>query len=84
MRTNEIRDYLDRAPKRWSFNGGEMVNHTHTRLRWMSSIAQGTLNERINRRAGATDEWRPFANPVTKALQRHRRNNLRRYGRLCA
>jgi hypothetical protein len=84
MHVNEIRDYLQRAPRRWSFDGGQMVNHTHVRLRWLASIAVGTLNERINRRAGLEDDWRPFHNPVIKAVQRHRRNNLRRYGLLCS
>lgn len=81
MQTNEIRDYLERAPKRWTFNGQGMVNHSHVRLKWLASIAQGNLNARINRRAGLVDEWKPFCNPVIKAVQRHRRKSIRRWAR---
>lgn len=83
LHVNEIRDYLDRAPKRWHFDGSRMVNNTAVRLRWLVSIASGTLDERINRRAGRTDEWKPWkASPVVSALQRHtRRQCVIKYGR---
>jgi hypothetical protein len=75
--TNEIRDYLKRAPKkRWTFDGRRMVNTTHVRLKWLSSIAIGTIDARINRRAGITDHWRPFHNPVWKSIERNRRRML--------
>ena len=52
LETNEIRDYLKRAPKRMYFDGRRMVNTMHVRFKWLSEIAIGTLDERINRRAG--------------------------------
>lgn len=80
LHANEIRDYVARAPKKWEFRGSQMVNHTHVRLVWLSSIARGTLHERINRRAGITSPWRPYCNPVTSAIRRNGRNNLRKAG----
>lgn len=77
LHTNEIRDYLARAPKRWSFNGQGMVNHTHVRLKWLADLARGTLHERINRRAGLIDPWRPWCNPVASAIRRYQRKSGR-------
>ena len=77
---SEIRDYLARAPKKWELRGSELVNSRHARLVWLSSIAHGTLHERINRRAGITCPWRPYCNPVTGAIRRNGRNNLRKAG----
>jgi hypothetical protein len=82
---NEIRDYLQRAPKRWSFDGKRMTNHTGARLKWLHELCRGTLDERINRRAGLVDEWRPFCNPVHSAIRRkERRNKVIAYGRMSA
>lgn len=83
MHINEIRDYLERAPKRWHFDGLRMVNNTATRLRWLTSIATGTLDEKINRRAGHVDEWIPWKLPrVVSAKQRHnRRQTIIKFGR---
>lgn len=80
MQTNEIRDYIERAPKRWSFSGARMVNHTHARFKWLTDVARGTLNERINRRAGITDPWLPWKNPVQSSIRRNWRNELRKRG----
>lgn len=77
MNTNEIRDYLDRAPKRWAYRDGKMVNFTGARLKWLASMCQGTLHERINRRAGIVQAWLPWKNAVHSAIRRHRRNQLR-------
>lgn len=77
MHTNEIRDYLQRAPKKWHFNGARMVNNTRARLTWLASIAAGTLDERINRRAGIEDVWKPWHNPTWKAIARHGRKARR-------
>ena len=80
---NEIRDYINRAPKRLRFDGGRMVNTTHVRLKWLAQIAIGTLNERINRRAGQADQWTPWKNPVGSAIRRHgRRQAVIKWGRL--
>jgi len=79
---NEIRDYVQRAPKRWSFDGSRMINQTGVRLKWLHSLCMGTIDERINRRAGLIDEWRPFSNPAHSAVRRkERRNKLIAYGR---
>ncbi len=80
---NEIRDYLERAPMRWSFDGKRMINHTGPRLKWLHELCRGTLHERINRRAGLIDEWRPFSNPVLSSIRRkERRNKAIAYGRM--
>jgi len=79
---NEIRDYVRRAPKRMFFDGMRMVNTMHVRLKWLSSIAMGTLDERINRRAGMPDKWDPWKNPVGSSIRRHaRRMTVIRCGR---
>lgn len=80
LHQNEIRDYLNRAPKKWEFRGGEMVNNTYPRLTWLASIASGTLNERINRRAGIVDQYIPWKYPTGSAIRRHKRNELRKKG----
>ena len=80
LATNEIHDYLARAPKKWEFRGREMINNTHVRLVWLAGIARGPINERINRRAVITDPWRPFCDPTTSAIRRNDRNKLRRAG----
>jgi hypothetical protein len=78
MQTNEIRDYLERGPKRLYFRDGRMVNTTYVRLIWLSTIARGLLDEKINRRAGIIFEWRPFARPVNAAIRRNRVKQLKR------
>lgn len=83
MNPNEIRDYIERAPKKWCFDGSRMVNTTHARLAWLSSIAQGTLDQKINRRAGIDDTFKPWKYPVGSAIRRQHRNQLRRHGQRC-
>ncbi len=80
MNKNEIRDYIERAPKRFHFNGTQMVNNTRARFVWLATLLIGTLNERINRRAGFVDAWMPWKNPVHSACRRHHRNELRKKG----
>lgn len=70
---NEIRDYLNRAPKRRQFDGGRVVNTTHVRFAWLCQIAFGTLDERINRRAGLVFPWEPWKNPIGTSIRRHKR-----------
>ena len=77
---NEIRDYLARAPRRFHFDGARMVNTTCVRLKWLSDIARGTLDERINRRAGLQSPWIPWQHPVQSAIRRHHRNEQRKLG----
>lgn len=80
IHSNEIRDYLLRAPKRLQFRDGRIVNTTHVRLKWLADIARGDLDTRINRRAGIEDTWKIWGNPVYSACRRHHRNQLRKRG----
>ncbi|ABD71996.1 hypothetical protein Rfer_4310 (plasmid) [Rhodoferax ferrireducens T118] len=77
LHPNEIRDFLARAPKRRSPNGQGFVNNTHSRFKWLCDIAHGTLNEKINRRAGVSDPCKPWVNPVWSAIRRHSRKKHR-------
>jgi hypothetical protein len=82
LHPNEIRDYLARAPRRFHFNGMRMVNNTAARFAWLASIASGTLDQRINRRAGIADDYKPFKYPVYSSQKRqHRRQLIKLYGR---
>lgn len=77
MLQNEIRDYIARAPRRWRFDGSRMINNTAARYAWLSQIASGTLDDRINRRAGIVDVWKPWGtDPVRKAINRNYRKGL--------
>lgn len=80
LQTNEIRDYVTRAPKRWHFNGSSMVNNTYVRLKWLTEIATGLLHDKINRRAGIIFEFTPWKYPVQSSIKRNHRNNLRKRG----
>lgn len=80
MNTNEIRDYIERAPRRIKFDGCRMVNTTHVRLTWLASIARGTLDQKINRRAGLAERFKPFHNSVESAFRRHLRRQWRLRG----
>jgi hypothetical protein len=80
MHSNEIRDYIERAPAKWQYTGGRMVNTTHVRLKWLSDLARGTINEKINRRAGVEDKFLAWKFPVDSACRRNHRNNLRKRG----
>lgn len=70
---NEIRDYVERGPKRRAYSGSRVVNNTRARYIWLADLARGTLNERINRRAGVREEPKPWAFPVGSSTRRHRR-----------
>lgn len=82
---NEIRDYVERAPKRWSFDGARMINHTGARLRWLEQLCRGTLHERINRRAGISFDWiyAPWKpdRVISAAARWHRRQSIIQFGR---
>lgn len=80
LHPNEIRDYLQRAPKRPYFDGERIVFTTHVRLKWLSEIARGTIDAKINRRAAVPDPWKPFRNPVVNSRNRHHSNELRKRG----
>ena len=78
---NEIRDYINRAPKRVRFDGKQIIWNTAARLKWLADIARGSIDDRINRRAGVVDAhgpWKPC--PVYKAKQRNRVNAFRKCG----
>lgn len=78
MHANEIRDFIERAPKLFTFDGKRMVNHAHIRYKWLSEISIGSIDSRINRRAGIVDEWIPWVNPIYKAMSRNRKNRAKR------
>jgi hypothetical protein len=73
MNPNEIRDYIERAPKRLTFNGTGMVNNTHVRYVWLAGIARGVLDEKINRRAGVVFPYQPWKYPIGSAIRRQKR-----------
>ena len=78
---NEIRDYIQRAPARCVFNGRQIVWNTHSRLQWLASLARGSIDDRINRRAGIVDNYQPWKmSPEHKACRRHRINEFRKRG----
>lgn len=78
---NEIRDYINRAPARFVFNGHQIVRNTHARLKWLADLARGSIDDRINRRAGIVDVYQPWkTSPTIKALNRYRSNELRKRG----
>lgn len=78
MHDNEIRDFIERAPKRFTFDGKRMVNHAHIRYKWFSEISIGSIHSRINRRAGIVDAWIPWVDPIYKSMSRNRRNRAKR------
>jgi hypothetical protein len=80
MLQNEIADFLERAPKKgFSYNGAQILNHAPMRYKWLYEISRGTIHERINRRAGITDIWIPWKNPVLRAINRNKRKQLKSY-----
>lgn len=81
---NEIRDFLQRAPRRnWCFVGDHLINYEGCRSLWFASLLQGTIDERINRRAGlkvfAAVPYAPWRGPYS-AIKRHKRRQLQRCG----
>ncbi len=76
LHQNEIRDYLARAPRRFHFDGMRMVNNSAARFSWLATIASGTLDQRINRRAGVEDAYQPFKYPVYSSQKRHHRRQM--------
>ena len=75
LHSNEIRDYLQRAPKRRIIVNGKLVNNTGTRLRWLEQLCRGTLDERINRRASSLSMPYPWKNPISSSIRRHNRHH---------
>ena len=81
LEQNEIRDYIQRAPARCAYNGSQIVWNTHSRLVWLASLARGSIDERINRRAGLVADYQPWkTSPACKARRRHRINEFRKRG----
>ena len=81
LEQNEIRDYIQRAPARCVYNGSQIVWNTPSRLVWLASLARGSIDDRINRRAGILDEQQPWkTSPTHKASRRHRFNEFRKRG----
>lgn len=79
MHINEIRDYADRAPRRRQIFGKRLVNNTRARFVWLAELAKGTLDERINRRAGVVEPYRAWPeDPVRRARARRERKLSRK------
>lgn len=84
LHQNEIRDFLQRAPRRnWCFVGDHLVNYEGCRRLWFASILRGTIDERINRRAGlkvfAAVPYAPWRGAYS-AIKRNKRRELQRCG----
>lgn len=76
---NEIHDYRQRAPARCTVDQltGKVKWHTHARLAWLTDISRGSIDERINRRAGIVpDPFKPFHCATQSAVRRHTRRRL--------
>ena len=71
LHSNEIRDYLLRAPRRRTVQDGKLINTTHVRFKWRSELASGTIDSKINRRAGL-NRFKPWDCAVQKSIRRHR------------
>ena len=80
---NEIRDFINRAPRRWRFDGFSIQNYATICREWMTEIDSGTIHERINRRSGYSYPIPPQYAPwrgVHASIRRHRRNQFRIMG----
>jgi len=72
IHVNEIRDFLNRAPKRKLGNGPRFFNPAVVRYRWMAEISSGSIDVRIQRRAGLEDRHADYYKPIRKAIARNR------------
>lgn len=84
LHQNEIRDFLQRAPRgNWRFAGHHLINYEGCRSLWFASILRGTIDDRINRRAGlkvfAAVQYAPWRGPYS-AIKRNKRRELQRCG----
>ncbi|ADV02168.1 MULTISPECIES: hypothetical protein [Comamonadaceae] len=75
---NEIRAFVNRAPKTWMFRDGELLNFTPARHAWLNKMASGSLDQRINRRAGICTQTPIWKYPTMSAIQRNQRRRIRR------
>jgi hypothetical protein len=78
---NEITDFIARAPKKWRFNGIEMLNFSKMRRKWLQELYRGTIDEKINRRGGVClfvpppyARWRG----VRASIMRHYRQEFKK------
>ena len=80
---NEIRDFIERCPKRIRFDGTSIINYDKIRREWIKDIDSGSIHERVNRRSGYKVHCPPFYaswRGVRASIQRHRRNQFRKEG----
>ena len=80
---NEIRDFIERCPKRIRFDGTSIINYDSIRHDWIRYIDSGSIHERINRRSGYIYPIPPRYAPwrgVRASINRHRRNQFRIQG----
>ena len=70
--SNEIRDFQKRAPKRFIRTGRSYFNAAAVRYRWLAEISRGTIDERIQRRAGIPIDHDRYT-AIYKSIRRHAR-----------
>lgn len=83
---NEIRDFVNRAPRPFVFEGQRILDMSRVRGTWLSEMASGSIDDRINRRAGFKKGGKPFykTNPIWASVRRNHRNEMRKIGiRIC-
>lgn len=77
-----IQQFIKKAPsKRLSFNGCQIISHDLVRQQMFNQLLTGSIDQRINRRAGLKTQFNPWkSSPVSKSRYRHRKNELRKRG----
>lgn len=74
LNVNEIRDFLARAPKRFYRSGAYCRNPAAVRYRWLAEISEGSIDHRIERRAGVRSNP-DYVKPIQKSIRRNARKN---------
>ena len=80
---NEIRDFIERCPKRIRFDGSSIIYYDKIQRLWIEDMDSGSIHERINRRSGYSYPIPPPYAPwrgVRASVCRHRRNQFRKEG----
>lgn len=74
LNDNEIRDFLARAPKRFYRSGVYCHNPAVARYRWLAEISEGSIDHRIQRRAGVQPDP-DYVTSIQKSIRRNARKN---------
>ena len=82
---NEIRDFVNRAPRPFVFEGQRILDMSRVRGTWLSEMASGSIDDRINRRAGIKKTKLFYkTNTIFASVRRNHRNEMRKIGiRIC-